>query len=48
MVTPDASVVVPTYNEASLLESVSVNLRGAAAATPFVTNIDYNARPSAR
>lgn len=44
LVTPDASIVVPTYNEANLVETVSVHLRGAAAATPFVTNIDYNAR----
>jgi RHS repeat-associated protein len=41
---PDGSVVAPTYNEANLLETVSVNLRGAVAATPFVTNIDYNAK----
>ena len=37
-------VVHPTYNEANFLETVSVNLRGAATATPFVTNIDYNAK----
>ena len=42
MTTPDLSVIVPTYNEASLLQTVSVNLQGAATATPFVTNIDYN------
>jgi RHS repeat-associated protein len=42
--TPDESVYRPTYNEANLLETVAVNLRGAATATPFVTNIDYNAR----
>ena len=42
MTAPDLSVIVPTYNEASLLETVSVNLQGAATATPFVTNIDYN------
>ena len=34
----------PTFNEANLLDKVDVNLRGAAAATPFVTNIDYNAK----
>jgi RHS repeat-associated protein len=44
MTEPDASVITPTYNEANLLESVSVNLQGAAAATPYVTNIDYNAK----
>jgi YD repeat-containing protein len=44
LTTPDGSVVRPVYNEANLLENVDVNLRGAAAATPFVTNIDYNAK----
>jgi RHS repeat-associated protein len=42
--TPDASVLHPTYNEASLLETVTINLQGAGAATSFVTNIDYNAK----
>jgi RHS repeat-associated protein len=42
--TPDGSVVRPTYNEANFTESVSVNLQGAAAATAFVTNIDYDAK----
>src|SRR5262249_21964608 len=41
--TPDNSIYHPTYNEANLLDKVEVNLRGAAA-TPFVTNIDYNAK----
>lgn len=41
---PDRSVVRPVYNEANLLENVSVNLRGAATGTPFVSNIDYNAK----
>ena len=41
---PDSSVYRPTYNEANLLDKVEVNLRGAATATPFVTNIDYNAK----
>lgn len=41
---PDNSVIRPTYNEANLLETVNVNLRGAASATPFVTNVDYNAK----
>jgi len=44
MTTPDGSVYHPTYNEANLLEQVSVNLRGAAQATTFVNNIDYNAK----
>src|SRR5262249_31680380 len=42
--TPDGSVIRPAYNEANLLESVRVNLRGSAVVTPFVTNIDYNAK----
>jgi len=41
---PDGSIYRPTFNEASLLEKVDVNLRAAAAATPFVTNIDHNAK----
>jgi RHS repeat-associated protein len=44
VITPDESVYRPTFNEANLLETVDVNLRGAATATPFVTNIDYNAK----
>lgn len=44
MTLPDASVLHPVYNEANLLEQLSVNLRGAQAATMFVTNLDYNAR----
>lgn len=42
--TPDNSVYRPTYNEANLLDKVDVNLRGATTATPFVTNIEYNAK----
>ncbi|MFE6903604.1 SpvB/TcaC N-terminal domain-containing protein [Streptomyces sp. NPDC057717] len=41
--TPDGSVYRATFNEANLIERVDVSLRGGAA-TPFVTNIDYNAR----
>jgi len=48
LTTPDSSVLVPSYNEANLLESVTVNMRGAAVATPFVTNIDYNAKGQRR
>jgi RHS repeat-associated protein len=40
----DGSIVRPGYNEANLLKSVNVNLRGAAALTPYVSNIDYNAK----
>jgi RHS repeat-associated protein len=39
-----ASEVLPSYNEASLLERVDVKLRGAITATNFVNNIDYNAK----
>jgi RHS repeat-associated protein len=40
--TPDQSVYLPAFNEASLLESVRVRLRGAPATTLFVSNIDYD------
>jgi RHS repeat-associated protein len=43
-VTPDGSVIRPIYNEASLLEQIAVNLRGAASATTFVSDIEYNAK----
>jgi YD repeat-containing protein len=42
--TPDGSVTLLMYNEAGLLETLSGRLRGGAAATPFVTSVDYNAR----
>jgi RHS repeat-associated protein len=41
---PDDSVIRPTYNKANLLERIEVNLRGEAAATPFVTDLDYDAK----
>jgi RHS repeat-associated protein len=47
---PDNSTYLPTYNEANLLDKVEVNLRGTTNAsnepvwTPFVNNIDYNAK----
>jgi RHS repeat-associated protein len=41
---PDNSTYRPTYNEANLLDMVEVHLRGAAATTPFVTNINYDAK----
>jgi RHS repeat-associated protein len=41
---PDGSVSRRAYNEANLLETVEVNLRDAAVATPFVTDIDYDAK----
>ena len=47
--TPDHSVMRHTFNEANLLEKVDVALRGVTANgqplwTPFVTDIDYNAK----
>jgi RHS repeat-associated protein len=47
--TPDRSVYQPGYNETNLLEKIDVALRGEHREehhvwTPFVTNIDYNAR----
>ena len=41
---PDGSVSRPTYNEAGLLETLGVNIRGAAAPTLFVQGIDYDAK----
>ena len=41
---PDDSTVHLTYNEANLLERLDAKLRGAETATPFITNIDYDAR----
>jgi RHS repeat-associated protein len=38
------STIRPVYNEANLLNEIRVNLRGAAQATVFVSNIDYNAK----
>ncbi len=42
VIAPDGSEARPTYNEANLLEQMSVRLRGAGEFVPFVTNIDYN------
>ncbi|MEO5726169.1 MAG: toxin, partial [Byssovorax sp.] len=44
MTTPDASEIRPTYNEAGLLEKVEARVRGAAAWTTFVDDIDYDAK----
>jgi RHS repeat-associated protein len=41
---PDGSRTRPTYNEATLLERLDVQIRGAADWTPLITNLDYNAR----
>ncbi|XYI02101.1 RHS repeat domain-containing protein [Sorangium sp. So ce1128] len=42
--TPDTSELRPTYNEAGLLERVEARVRGAAAWTTFVDDIDYDAK----
>ncbi|HAA15378.1 MAG TPA: hypothetical protein DCE41_28250 [Cytophagales bacterium] len=42
MTMPDNSRVIPTYNEANLLEKVNTYLRGSVTATEFVSNINYN------
>jgi RHS repeat-associated protein len=44
LTSPDNSIIRPGYNEANLLERIEVNLRGVTASTPFVTNIDYDAK----
>lgn len=38
------SEIFPSYNAASKLEKVDIRIRGAAGLTPFVTNINYNAK----
>jgi RHS repeat-associated protein len=42
--TPDGSETRPSYNQANLLDKVEVRIRGEAAWTTFVADIDYNAR----
>lgn len=42
--TPDASELRPTYNESNLLARVDARLRGATTWTPFVANVDYDAK----
>jgi RHS repeat-associated protein len=49
LTTPDNSAIRPIYNEANLLNAVDVNVRGnrqngQLVWTPFVKNIDYNAK----
>jgi RHS repeat-associated protein len=44
LLSPDGSVIRPVYDDAGKLDQVTANLRGAATATAFVTNIDYNAK----
>ncbi len=44
LISPDNTVLRPTYNEANLLESLTGDLRGVASTTMFVNNIDYNVK----
>jgi RHS repeat-associated protein len=44
IVAPDNSVIRYRYNEAHLPERLDVNLQGAQVATPFISDIDYDAR----
>ena len=39
---PDGSIIVPSYNEAGLLEKETVHHPGAAAPTVYIKDIDYN------
>jgi RHS repeat-associated protein len=41
---PDSSTIVPGYNDAGLLENVDVRVRGAEESTPFIRDVDYNAK----
>jgi RHS repeat-associated protein len=43
-IAPDKSIIVPHYNDANLLKGVDVHLRGADVATPFVRNLEYDAK----
>jgi hypothetical protein len=42
--TPDGSVLLPSYDPASLLDRLDGRLRGAAATTLFAGRVEYNAR----
>ena len=44
LTTPDASTARPQFNEANLLKSIAVNIRGASEPTPFVNYLNYNAK----
>jgi len=44
MTMPDHSEILPIYNEANLLEKLDGRLRGATNPTPFINNLEYNAR----
>ncbi|MPZ29474.1 MAG: hypothetical protein GEV13_00495 [Rhodospirillales bacterium] len=42
VIAPDASEIRPHFNEAGLLDRLEAGLRGAAQATTFIENIDYD------
>ncbi|HET6975285.1 MAG TPA: SpvB/TcaC N-terminal domain-containing protein [Pyrinomonadaceae bacterium] len=44
LTTPDQTILRPVYNDANLLEGISANLRGAANATVFISDIDYDSK----
>ena len=44
LISPDNSETRPVYNETNLLERVDVRLRGVTTWTPFVEDIDYDAK----
>jgi RHS repeat-associated protein len=41
---PDQSIIIPSYNEANLLNKVEARLKGVAQKTLFVKDINYNAK----
>ncbi|MBA1288460.1 SpvB/TcaC N-terminal domain-containing protein [Pseudomonas japonica] len=41
---PDASITRLSYNATGSVEGIAVKLRGSASETPFITNIDYDAK----
>lgn len=43
-ISADQSIYIPLYNEANLLNSVDVHIKGAALATNFVANIEYDVK----
>jgi RHS repeat-associated protein len=44
LTTPDGSIASPSYDEASLLTALDVQLRGSPTGTQFVGRIEYNAK----
>lgn len=43
-ITPDGSIITPTYNETGLLNSESVAHTGSAISSVYIKDIDYNAK----